>query len=189
MSSLAFVLYVQLHLYPCEVSVDYIPSRFFQFYKTPYHLCISRIRFIFSDTQWWTIKFSRNLLFSFSSVDINIQTMGHLRYRSIPINLYASPITLLLRSLPEKSNCIFCPGSVNTLGLKFPSTVIDFLTSHRNTCMLCMHLICVSHIFPSCITEICCSRPGSFSSRAVQNVELHYLFFQLYGDYTFVTRR
>ena len=79
----------------------------------------------------------------FVSVDLRIQTAGYLLYQSIPIGLYALPVTCLLCNLLKKSICIFCPGSVKAGNLIFSvdsNFYFIFLPE-------LMHAVHVLHIF------------------------------------------
>ena len=65
------------------------------------------------------MKFSKNFVFSFGSVDSHIGTTGYSLCRSIPIRINGSPVTCLLSNLPRKSLRISCPKPVNTVKLIF----------------------------------------------------------------------
>ena len=65
------------------------------------------------------MRLSTKIMTSFHSVDLNIQTAGHLLYRLIPIRMYGSQVTYLLCNLLENLICISWPGSVNVGSLIF----------------------------------------------------------------------
>ena len=117
-------------------------------------------------------------MISFASVDLHIRTTGLFPYRSIPITMYGLPVACLLESLPGKSFCFSCPGSVNTGGLIFlvdGNCYSKFLPELMHALQL-MHLFSIylliadhqmSSVFGLCY---CCSRPAFSSSWYVRSV-------------------
>ena len=95
-----------------------------------------RSDFIFSGTPSRLMKLSRNLMTSLTSAHFHIRKTWHFLYRSIPIKKHGSPVTCLLRKLPEKRTSFSYPGWVVTGSLIFSPTVFDFIYSYRNSCTL-----------------------------------------------------
>ena len=86
----------------------------------------------------------------FASVDLHIQTTGHLLYWSIPIRIYGSPVACLQGNSQEKSFCIACPGTANTGSLIFSidgNWYFEFLPELTNAVHV-MHISSMSFLIP-----------------------------------------
>ena len=111
---------------------------------------------------------------SLASLDLKTQTTGQLLHRSIPLRNYGSlgaSATLFL-SLLENHFVFFVQIRSKTVVCFFWLTVIDTLSSYRNSFVQCMYCTCFQYPLSSQAMRICYSRSEFSANRKVRSVVL-----------------